>query len=74
MEQQLETPMAVRCDTCRFFDAFGSTSRGVCRRYAPRAYTSNSDGRTETWWPFTHGDEWCGEWEQQPTQRVLPGL
>ena len=49
-----------RCENCRFWQLTGE-ARGQCRRYAPRSERTREGSRCTTIWPFTQGNDWCGE-------------
>lgn len=55
--------MEKRCDNCRFWQQiFNLTSRGYCRRYPPQQVSEvHSEGRHDARFPYTDGDQWCGE-------------
>jgi hypothetical protein len=46
---------------CRFYDS-ENARKGFCRRRAPIAH-ANAPGE----WPAVFQCEWCGEFEQKPT-------
>ena len=71
-----------QCGGCRFWDWTGifsdvfedgmpdySGASGRCHRYPPVWQPSeHSDGTPACWiFPGTFADEWCGEWQQNPT-------
>lgn len=55
------------CATCLFWRGAGA-QRGSfqCRRHAPslKAYEWAGGTAHDGVWPFTTGDEWCGEWQE----------
>jgi len=63
------------CCDCLFYEPEDAYS-GTCRRYAPRP--SNLELAEDeavplptAVWPFVQSDDWCGEFEQAPEERLL---
>jgi len=50
------------CCTCRFWDP-GNSTRGLCRRNAPRAHMGpiGSEVAVQALWPETAAGDWCGQ-------------
>lgn len=63
----MEDVMSEACGNCKFWkprnDAAKDLGGGYCRRFPPAFREDNAlnDG-----WPFTHQQEWCGEWRPSP--------
>jgi len=67
----MELPIAEideTCGKCRFWST-DTEATGCCRRYAPRPLTNGTP--TETLWPVTDHDDWCGE--HRPLNSMAPG-
>lgn len=58
------------CKACVFFQAIEKVTYGFCRRYPPqRRRTDDCD------FPYSGGDDWCGEWASEwraPVQAQSP--
>lgn len=51
------------CSACRFWEQWGTSSTGTCRRYPPRRGGMGQRFATtgETLFPVTYATDWCGE-------------
>ena len=54
----------MKCSQCRFWHQISTedNDRGECRRYAPRA-GSSEPGDNYVRWAETFDNDWCGEFE-----------
>lgn len=50
----------ISCDTCSYWARLDDGEHGECRLHAPRPRNTTS---TDTHWPVTTEDDWCGEWD-----------
>jgi len=50
------------CANCRFYDPFSGSIQGICRRYAPKPTTGDTE-HSSAFWPEVIDSSWCGEWE-----------
>ena len=69
-----------QCDICRFWLNWDPemTNLGECHRFPPRMATVhriNAEGESaatirppDGGWPLTAPDDWCGEFQPQPTR------
>jgi hypothetical protein len=63
-------PDGARCETCRFYCAWGEDT-GECRRHAPVCHALNRRdiGDPEDFvaaWPTVQAGDWCGEFVAHP--------
>jgi hypothetical protein len=60
------------CGNCRFWKCNGEVpGTGECHRYAPVPFIAKNSHELAslvTWWPDTHSDEFCGEYQSKPEQ------
>jgi len=57
--------MKQACQNCRYWHDDSEDGKGLCRRYPPVVLWEARDEEVVTWWPETHEDYWCGEYEQR---------
>jgi hypothetical protein len=68
------------CSTCRFWvqqvEEEPPDSPHECRRNAPGAIIcregTSFDDDFDAYWPQTHADDWCGEWQPAKEAAKLP--
>lgn len=57
-----------QCGNCRFWrkrtDGAGDLGGGYCQRFPP---WFKEDRALNDGWPFTHQQEWCGEYSPPPS-------
>lgn len=73
-----EAPDEPQCGNCRFWMNNNERGHGDCRRYAPRPVVGRQaiewgnvpggpeDVDQEPWWPRTHFETWCGDYQPEP--------
>jgi len=54
----------MKCEDCKFWSVELLAKWGYCKRFPPRA----SDGETDSEWPDTDYNDWCGEFQQKETE------
>lgn len=70
--------MSTICRTCIWWRAEPPTALGKrvgaefgeCRRHAPRLKMSRHSDETESVWPPTLADDWCGEFKPDLQTRI----
>jgi len=66
MPVNMQPPPSGKCKDCRWWKDLENKKYGLCRRKCPIvAYCTSPDYPTETEWPWTEPDDWCGELEKR---------
>lgn len=51
---------SISCANCCYWAQLDDGDTGQCRLHAPRPRNASS---TDTQWPITLDDDWCGQWD-----------